>query len=65
MPKIMVSGISCQHCVDAITKALNEMDGVRDVAVSLDKGYVIFSESKPVELDKVKEVIRKAGFQPK
>jgi copper chaperone len=65
MPKIAVSGMSCQHCVDTLTKALNDMEGVRDVAVSLDKGYIIYSEAAPVELEKVKETIRKAGFQPK
>ena len=35
MPVIKVKGMSCNHCVMAVTKALNEVDGVRDVKVDL------------------------------
>jgi copper chaperone len=63
MPKIMVKGMSCQHCVDSLTKALTEIEGVKEVAVSLEKGDVVFSETKPVDLEKVKEAIAKAGFE--
>jgi copper chaperone len=63
MPKIMVKGMRCKHCVDSVTKALTAIDGIEDVAVSLEKGDIVYTESKPVDLAKVKEVINKAGFE--
>ena len=31
-----VPGMSCQHCVDAITAEVGKVDGVTDVTVDLD-----------------------------
>ncbi|MDR2772852.1 MAG: copper ion binding protein [Elusimicrobiota bacterium] len=43
-----VDGMSCQHCVDAITKAVKSLDGVKSVEVSLKakKADVEFDPSK-------------------
>lgn len=34
--KLNVEGMSCNHCVNAITKAVGELDGVKRVEVSLE-----------------------------
>jgi copper chaperone CopZ len=31
-----VPGVSCQHCIDAITTEVSKVDGVTGVAVDLD-----------------------------
>lgn len=63
MTTIKVKGMSCNHCVMAVTKALNAVDGVADVRVSLDAGEAYFEEQSPVNMDAVKEKIKKAGFE--
>jgi copper chaperone len=60
---IKVKGMSCQHCVQAVTKALQEIDGVSGVKVDLLKGEATFEQSSPVPGDILKEKIKKAGFE--
>ncbi|MCI0688622.1 MAG: heavy-metal-associated domain-containing protein [Sporichthyaceae bacterium] len=36
-----VEGMSCAHCVDAITREVSAVAGVANVAVDLDRGLVI------------------------
>lgn len=63
MAIIKIKGMSCEHCVKSVTKALNEIDGVKNVKVSLKKGEASFDEEKPVDMGKVKENIEKAGYK--
>ena len=63
MPTVKIKGMSCNHCVMAVTKALNEIDGVKDVKVDLAKGEATYDEVKPVDLDIVKAQIAKAGYE--
>lgn len=63
MPTIKVKGMSCQHCVKAVIKALNEIEGVRNPTVDLSKGEASFEESQPVEEKVVRERIQKAGYE--
>jgi copper chaperone len=63
MATVKIKGMSCNHCVMAVTKALNEIDGVKDVKVDLAKGEATYDEVKPVDLDIVKAQIAKAGYE--
>jgi copper chaperone len=63
MPIIMVKGMSCKHCLDAVTRALTAIDGIEEVAVDLKKGEAVYTESKPVELAMIREAVEKAGFE--
>ena len=38
MATVKIKGMSCQHCVGAVTKALGEIPGISDVKVDLNKG---------------------------
>ena len=62
MATVKIKGMSCNHCVVAVTKALNEIDGVTDVKVDLTKGEATFDEAKPVDMDMVNAQIKKAGY---
>ena len=63
MTIIKIKGMSCNHCVMATTKALNEVDGISNVRVDLKKGEAVFDEASPVDMNTVKENIKKAGFE--
>ncbi|MFC4766999.1 copper chaperone CopZ [Effusibacillus consociatus] len=58
-----VQGMSCSHCVNAIEKALNELQGVDSVDVDLNGNKVTVSfDEATVGLDKIKEAIEDAGY---
>jgi copper chaperone len=63
MTTIKIKGMSCQHCVKAVTKALQEIDGVQDVYVDLGAGEARFNETEPVDKEQVKEKVKKAGYE--
>lgn len=62
MTTIKIEGMSCQHCVMAAARALEGIDGIRDVKVDLTKGEASFTEDKPVDRALIRERIVKAGF---
>jgi len=63
MTTIKIKGMSCQHCVMAVQKALGEIDGVKDLKVNLEKGEATFDEAGPVDMNRVREAVQKAGYQ--
>ena len=63
MTTIKIKGMTCNHCVMAVTKALNEIEGVQEVEVALSKGEARFEETQPVDMSIVKEGVKKAGYE--
>ena len=63
MKNIKIKGMSCHHCVMAVTRALKEIDGIKDVQVDLERGEATFHEEKPVDPDILREHIEKAGYE--
>ncbi|MEM5786369.1 MAG: heavy metal-associated domain-containing protein, partial [Syntrophobacteraceae bacterium] len=61
MRTIKVKGMSCQHCVKSVKKALQEIEGVGEVNVDLDNGEASFEEKGPIDNALVAEKIKKAG----
>jgi copper chaperone len=62
MTKIKIDGMSCNHCVMAVTKALGTVPGVeRVVEVSLDRGEAVVEGSADVE--QLVAVIREEGYE--
>lgn len=61
MTKIRVDGMSCNHCVMAVTKALGEVPGVdRVVEVSLERGEAIVEGD--ADLEQLLAAIRDEGY---
>lgn len=60
---IKVKGMSCMHCVKAITKALEEIQGVDRVQVDLNSGEVTFEEAAPLDAGILQDKVKKAGFE--
>ena len=63
MTTIKIKGMTCRHCVMAVTKALSGMDGIRDVQVNLETGEASFTDEKPVDRSLIRERISKAGYE--
>ena len=45
-----------------VTKALSDIPGVKDVDVSLEKAQASWTETASVDIEKVKDAIRRIGF---
>jgi copper chaperone len=60
---LKVKGMSCQHCVMSVTKALSQLDGVKNVQVDLAKGEVRFDNTKEIALSRIEKAISDAGYE--
>jgi copper chaperone len=60
---LRVKGMSCQHCVMSVTKAMSQLDGIQDVTVDLDKGEVRFENTKNLAAERIREAVEKAGYE--
>jgi copper chaperone len=60
---IKVKGMSCQHCVMSVTKALNQLDGIQNIQVDLQKGEVRFDNTKEVASNRIEKTIKDAGYE--
>ncbi|MDP9394967.1 MAG: heavy-metal-associated domain-containing protein [Actinomycetota bacterium] len=60
-----VSGMTCGHCVGAVTEELSKLPGVTDVVVDLVAGgesSVRVSSSAPLSDEQVREAVDEAGY---
>ena len=57
-----VSGMSCQHCVDAVTAEVGRLPGVEQVQVDLAAGAVTVTSTEPLVLADVRAAVDEAGF---
>lgn len=63
MPTIKVNGMTCQHCVTAVTKALESIDGIKNVKVDLEAGTAAYDETAPADEAAIRRAIEEAGYQ--
>ena len=61
--KINVYGMSCDHCVKTVTKAISEINGVLSANVSLKDKYadVVYDENI-VNIKDIVNAINEAGY---
>jgi copper ion binding protein len=57
-----VEGVSCQHCVQAITKEVSAIKGVQSVRVNLAEKSVRVEHTGTVGVDTLVEAIKEAGY---
>jgi copper chaperone len=60
---IKVKGMTCEHCVAAVTKALQSLPGVSEVGVDLANGLVSYQSTRPAPPEEVARVIAAAGYE--
>lgn len=62
---IMVPGMTCGHCVSAVTKELEAVENVEDVSVELRKGAeseVTIVSDNPLDQAALTEAVDEAGY---
>lgn len=59
-----INGMSCNHCVATVGKAINQLDGIDKVKINLKKnqGVVKFNEAK-VSADQIAAAVTESGFE--
>jgi copper chaperone CopZ len=60
-----VTGMTCSHCVNAVTSELTALDGVQDVTVDLVAGgtsAVTVHSTRDVPLDELRAAVDEAGY---
>ena len=58
-----VEGMSCSHCVNAVTKAVTALDGVEGVNVDLEKKTVTVDHDNAIaSVNSIKEAIEEEGY---
>jgi len=58
-----VTGMTCGHCVNAVTTELSGIDGVTDVDVDLETGRATVTSNEPLDRDTVAAAVDEAGYQ--
>jgi len=63
MEKIKIQGMSCQHCVMSVTKALGTIEGIKNLKVDLVKGEASFENAQNVPLSAIRKAVEDAGYK--
>ncbi|HEX6197845.1 MAG TPA: copper ion binding protein [Jiangellaceae bacterium] len=58
-----VKGMTCGHCVSAVTSEVSAIAGVSDVQVDLEAGTVTVTADQPLSEDTVREAVDEAGYE--
>ena len=56
-----IAGMTCSHCVKAVTEEVSALPGVTDVQVDLDSGALKVTSQGPVDVDRIVEALAEAG----
>lgn len=58
-----VSGMTCDHCVKAVSAELRDVDGVETVDIDLTTGRVRVVSETPLDTEAVRAAVDEAGYQ--
>ncbi len=56
-----VEGMTCGHCVAAVTEEVKQIPGVTDAVVVLEGGRLTVTSDAPVDFDRIVEAVAEAG----
>lgn len=57
-----VTEMMCMHCVNRVTKVLQEIDGLVDVQVDLQQGYAFVTSKKAIDLEQIASILEEQGY---
>jgi len=64
--KLLIEGMSCNHCINHLKTALTEdIEGVKVLEVNLDGKYAIVDMKDDIDLNQLKQVINELDFELK
>ncbi len=58
-----VTGMTCQHCVTAVTEEVTQVPGVTAVDVDLPSGGLTVTSDAPVDDQAVRAAVEEAGYE--
>ncbi len=58
-----VAGMTCSHCVSAVSTGIGLIPGVSDVQVDLGSGAVTVTSERPLEEAAVRAAVDEAGYE--
>ena len=58
-----VTGMTCGHCVSAVTTEISAIDGVGEVVVDLGSGAVTVTSDGPLSEEAVRAAVDEAGYE--
>jgi copper chaperone len=58
----LVTGMTCQHCVHAVTEEVSAVPGVDDVSVDLDSGQLTVVSKDEVPFATIASAVDEAGY---
>jgi copper chaperone len=58
-----VTGMTCSHCVQAVTGELSTLPGVEDVRIDLASGAVTVTSAAPLADNDVRAAVDEAGYE--
>jgi copper ion binding protein len=58
-----VKGMTCGHCVNAVSTEVGALPGVTDVEVDLATGVVIVTSEHPLDSGSVRSAVDEAGYE--
>jgi copper ion binding protein len=58
-----VTGMTCGHCVTAVTTEISALDGVSGVEVDLGSGAVTVTSDTPLSDEDVRAAVDEAGYE--
>ena len=61
--KILIEGMSCEHCVKHVKEALSELSGVINATVNLQAKTAVIETAGDVDDETIKSAIDDVGYE--
>lgn len=58
-----VTGMTCSHCVNAVSSELRQLEGVVSVDVDLEAGTATVISAEPLDVAAVAAAVDEAGYE--
>lgn len=58
-----VKGMTCSHCVNAVSTEVGALPGVHEVDVDLASGAVTVTSEAPLDAEAVRGAVEEAGYE--
>lgn len=59
---LKINGMHCNHCVNTVTEVINDFDGAAG-RVNIKKGEAIVLCDREIDIEEIKEKIRRRGYE--
>ena len=59
---LKIEGMSCQHCVRSVKKAVDSIDGIRSSDIAVGSAVVVYDDTK-TNRDAIALAVKNAGYQ--